>query len=364
MASFNAGRHKSVSLINKGIFNCVKNKMRISMVTGLSSIGKVISFRNAGGMGTQVPILAEKLEEKGFDVAIDDVKDFDVLHLHNPLPNFVPLVRRAKRQGKPVVIHARHIPELVKGGFKFDKILYPVFDLYSRWLYNQADVVICATPYVKRWMEQNGVKSKLAVIPNGVDISRFCQDDERRAEFRKNHALEGKFLIFSVGLLIPRKGVRDFINVAKKFEGKDAYHFLWVGSTEPGLEKADISDAPGNINFIGHIPFDEMPAVYSAGDVFFFPTYAESYGNVLFEAAASGKPIVLRDIEIYEDWLKNGVNCLKGKTAEEYAAHIKTLFENKKMRESLGKEAKRLAEEHNIDNTVSKLAELYESLIE
>ena len=337
--------------------------MKISMVTGLSTLSKLISFKNAGGMGTQVPILAGKLKEQGFDVVIDDTEDFDVLHLHNPMPNFVPTIKKAKKEGKPVIIHARHIPELVKGGFKFDKILYPVFERYSRWLYNQADVVVCATPYVKRWMEKNNIKSRLEVIPNGVDIERFSYDDEKRRDFRKKHGFEDKFIIFSVGLLIPRKGVSDFIEVAKKFEGNKKYQFLWVGSTEKGLEKVDVSDAPENIEFIGHVPFEEMVSVYSAGDIFFFPTYAESYGNVLFEAAAAGKVLLIRDIEIYEDWLKNGVNCLKGKSVEEYATHIKRIVEDDELRERLEFGARKLAEEHDIEETVNKLAELYRNLI-
>jgi len=38
------------------------------MVTGLDAMSRLISFNNAGGMGTQVPILARKLGEMGFDV--------------------------------------------------------------------------------------------------------------------------------------------------------------------------------------------------------------------------------------------------------------------------------------------------------
>jgi len=337
--------------------------MKISMVTGLSTLSRLISFKNAGGMGTQVPILAGKLKERGFDVVIDDIKDFDILHLHNPMPNFIPTIKKARKAGKPVVIHARHIPELVKGGFKFDSLLYPIFDRYSRWLYNQADVVVCATPYVKRWMEKNSIKSRLAVIPNGVDIGRFSCDNKKGKGFRKKHGFENKFIIFSVGLLIPRKGVSDFIEVAKKFERDENYQFLWVGSIEKGLEKVDISDAPENIKFIGHVPFEEMASVYSAGDIFFFPTYAESYGNVLFEAAAAGKVLLIRDIEIYEDWLKSEVNCLKGKSVEEYAAYIKRVAEDDELRERLELGAKKLAEEHDIDKTVNKLAELYMDLV-
>ncbi len=339
-----------------------KDRMKISMVTGLDAMSRLITFKNAGGMGTQVPILAKRLEWKGFEIRIDETHDFDILHLHNPMPNFIPLIKRAKKNGKPVIMHARHIPELVKGGFKFDKLLYPIFDRYSKWLYNQADTIVCATPYVKRWMEKNGAESELVVIPNGVDCERFAPDEEKGRIFRKKHGFDEKFIIFSVGLVIPRKGVRDFIEVAKNLEDRNDFQFVWIGSTESGLKKADISDATENTEFIGHVPFNEMNGVYSGGNIFFFPTYAESYGNALFEAAAAGKPLLIRNIGVYKDWFKNGVNCLKGKSVGEYVSHIKTLSENGELRERLEEGAIKLAEEHDIDKTVDMLSDLYRGL--
>lgn len=334
--------------------------MKVCMVTGLTSLSKIFSFKSAGGMGTQVPILAEKLKERGIDVGIDDTKKFDILHLHNPMPQFIPLIKKSKKEGKPLIIHARHLPELVKGGFKFDGMIYPFFNKYSRWLYNQADVVICATPYVKKWMEENEVVSKLIVIPNGVDCPRFTYDEAKRREFRKKYGIGNEWVVFSVGLLIPRKGVLDFISVAENFENMK---FIWIGSTEPGLKKIDVSHAPKNVHFTGHIPFEEMPFIYSGGDIFFFPTYAESYGNVLFEAAAAGRILVIRDIEIYEEWLKDGINCLKGKSVEEYVEKIREIISNEKLREKLREGAIKLAKEHDIEKSVEKLVSIYTDLV-
>ncbi len=334
--------------------------MKVCMVTGLNSLSKIFNFKSAGGMGTQVPILAEKLGERGIEVSIDDAKDCDIIHLHNPMPQFIPLIRKAKKEGKALVIHARHLPELVKGGFKFDGMIYPFFNKYSRWLYNQADVVICATPYVKKWMEENGIKSKLVVIPNGVDCSRFTYDEVKRKEFRRRYGIGNEWVVFSVGLLIPRKGVLDFIDVAKRLE---EIKFIWIGSTEPGLKKIDVSHAPKNVMFIGHVPFNDMPSAYSAGDIFLFPTYAESYGNVLFEAAAAGRILVVRDIEVYKEWLEDGVNCLKGKSVEKYVEKIEKIINDEKLRRRLKEGAIKLAKEHDIDESVERLISMYTDLV-
>jgi 1,2-diacylglycerol-3-alpha-glucose alpha-1,2-glucosyltransferase len=336
--------------------------MKICMVTGLQKLGRMLSFTSAGGMGTQVPMLAERLRSRGFEVSIDDPAGCDVIHLHNPMPQFVPLIFRAKKRGTPVVIHARHLPELVKGGFKFESVIHPLFSRYSRWLYNQADLVICATPYVRRWMEDNRVSSALTVIPNGVNLERFAYSEEKRQRFREQHGVGDRCVVFSVGLLIPRKGVHDFIETARRLPPGD-YAFFWAGSSEPGLERVDTSDAPDNVTFLGHVPFDRIGELYSGGDIFFFPTHAESYGNVLFEAAAAERLLLIRDIDIYRSWLRHGENCLKGDSADTFAEAIEQMRQDGEMRERLRQGARKLAEEHDISRTVDLLADVYTRLV-
>lgn len=337
--------------------------MKICMVTGLQKLGRMLSFTNAGGMGTQVPMLAERLRSQGIAVSIDDPTGCDVIHLHNPMPQFVPLILRAKKRGTPVIIHARHLPELVKGGFKFEGIIHPVFNRYSRWLYNQADMVICATPYVHRWMKDNDVTSPTRVIPNGVNRDMFSFSEKDRQRFRETHDVGEKCVVFSVGLLIPRKGVRDFIETARRLESSGDYAFFWAGSSEPGLERVDVSDAPGNVTFLGHVPFEQMSQVYAGGDIFFFPTYAESYGNVLFEAAAAERALLIRDIQIYRDWLHHEENCLKGSSVDDFSAAIERIHHDSELRQQLQQGARRLAEEHDISRTVDLLADTYARLV-
>ncbi len=331
------------------------------MITGLASVRKLMDFVNAGGMGTQVPLITEKLRERGVDVRMEDAAECDILHLHTPLPTYLPMIKRARRIGRKVVIHARHLPELVKGGFKGGRLIYPLFHRYSQYLYNQADAVVCATPYVKSWMENHGVHSKLYVIPNGVDCSFFRKSEELGLRFRETHHIpEDAFAVLSVGLMIPRKGIHDFVEVAKRCS--DAT-FIWVGATEKVLEKVHVT-FPENFVHIPYLPFSDMPSAYNGADVFLFPTHAESYGNVLMEAAACERAIVLRNIEIYREWFTHEENCLKGTTVDEFVQAVEHLRENGTLRESIARAARRTAEEHDIPHTIDALMGMYEELLQ
>ena len=333
--------------------------MKVCMLTGLNKIGAFINFKNAGGMGTQVPLLAEKLRERGIDVDVDGEGEYDIYHVHNPMPNYIPLMKKARRRGAKIIVHARHLPELVRGGFKFGNAIYPFFHVYSIFFYSRADAVICATPYVKKWMEKNGIKTKLYLIPNGVDCSFFYPSEELRKKFREEHGIGNETVVFSVGLMIPRKGIHDFVEVARRC---DDMKFIWIGSTERGLEKVNI-EMPSNMIHIPFIPFKEMPSAYNGGDIFFFPTYAESYGNVLMEAAACGKPLVMRDIEIYEEWFIHGENCMKGRNVDDFVRILEEMKE-KKLRGRLGKKAREIVMSQDISKTIDKLVRMYEELIE
>ena len=130
-----------------------------------------------------------------------------------------------------------------------------------------------------------------------------------------------------------------------------------------GLEKVEIS-IPENMLHIPYLPFHEMPLAYNGGDIFFFPTYAESYGNVLMEAAACGKALVIRDIEIYREWFVHGENCLKGRNVDEFVDAIEEISRNEEMRKRLAENAQSTAQEQDISRTIDEMIKMYYELME
>jgi len=138
--------------------------------------------------------------------------------------------------------------------------------------------------------------------------------------------------------------------------------FVWVGASAPLLKDALDKIARGRVLFPGHVPFEEIVGVYSAADVFVFPTRAESYGNVMLEAASCGCPLLIRDIPVYEDWVVDGRHCLKAKSDDEFSARLSELLADPKLRNKMVEGSKQLAAEHDIKRTAQMLKELYESL--
>ena len=336
----------------------------VCMLTELESYRSIIPFKNPGGMGTNAPMVAKELERLGVRVLFNDPGgDYDVLHCHTPLPNSFYWALRRKIAGKPLVVHGRHLPELVKGGFKGGDLVYPFVRWYSTMFYNMGDVVLGATPYVAKSLARDGVRGPFRTIPNGINRQVFVRDEALGRRYREKWGVSASDkLVLTVGLRIPRKGVDTFVNMATMLQDRKDVKFVWVGASEVLLEDALDSTPPGNVHFAGHVPFEDIVGVYSAADVFVFPTRAESYGNVMLEAASCGCPLLIRDIPVYEEWVADGRHCLKAVDDSDFARKLRLLLDDDRLRSSLVAGARSLAEEHDIRKTAVMLKELYESL--
>jgi len=336
----------------------------VCMMTELEKYRSVIPFKNPGGMGTNVPMVARELEKLGVRVVMNKpAEDYDVLHLHSPLPDSFLWALRRRRQGKPVVVHGRHLPELVKGGFKGGSMVYPFVRAYSVKFYNLGNVVLGATPYVAKSLAKDGVRGPFKIIPNGINREVFVRDDALGSRFRERLGVSpSEKLVLSVGLRIPRKGVDTFVNMSNALKDRKDVKFVWVGASEALLEDALDTISKGSVTFAGHVPFEEIVGVYSAADVFVFPTRAESYGNVMLEAASCGCPLLIRDIPVFEEWVHDGVHCMKARSDEEFASKLRSLLDDGSLRSRMVTGAKRLAEEQDMKKTAAMLKELYENL--
>ena len=339
-------------------------------MTELQSFSGLIPFQNPGGMGTIVPLWISELEKLGCKVNLDDTKsDYDILHLHNPFPRSIGTGMSARIKNRPVVVHGHHLPELVKGGFKGGTIIYPLNKLYSRIFFSLGDVVVAPSPFAAKSLRDLGVKRPFKVIFNGVDRTRFKRDLLAGREFRKKFKIpEEAFMVLSVGLRIPRKGVDTFLETAAEYRKQhpaSKVKFVWVGGTETLLLDAmPEGKLPDNVLFTGFVPLKTLLDSYSAANVFFLPTRAESYGNVILEAASMGLPIIVRDIPAFDGWLTDGKDCIKRSNPVDFAKAVESIWTDDGLRSALCSGSDGLAQTHDIINTAKKLFDVYSSLME
>lgn len=299
---------------------------------------------------------------KGVGVALttDPSESFDILHIHSVGPRSLYLAERYTGR-RPVIMNSHITAEDFANSYRMSDSLAPYLARYLKFFYGKADLVVAPSTYTRRILKDHyEVARPIKVVSNGVDVKRFSPNKRKRLLGRARYGLEG-LVPFSVGLVLLRKGVDLFCEVGRLLP---RYMFAWFGRIRKGVKPETlrlVESAPENVRFTGHV--EDVAEAYSAGDVFFFPSSVENEGIAILEAAASGKPLLLRDAECFEGRFTHGVNCLKGNTSEEFAGLIRQLATNESLYERLSAGALEVARAHSLETVGSRLREIYTELV-
>lgn len=302
------------------------------------------------------------LEKAGVEYTLDPRGDYDVIHINTILPRSLFYAKRAKDHGKKVILHAHTLEEDTRNSFTLSNTIAPMFKKYLKYYYNLADHIICPTPYVKKLLEtEYGIKKPITAVSNGVDLDKFKFSKEGRGNYRERYNLKG-IVPFAIGHVFMRKGVTTFIDVARHFDNQ----FVWFGSMYGGLAKnpeveTAIRTKPKNVLFPGYV--DNIFSAYSSGDIFFFPTMAETQGIVILEAWAMERPVLIRDLPVFSDWTHDGKDCLKAKDNDGFGEKLRMLMDDESLRKKLVKEGSKTVKEHSIDKVGLQLKKVYEDTL-
>lgn len=290
-------------------------------------------------------------------------KDYDIIHINTIFPESYRMAKKARRMGKKVIYHAHSTEEDFQNSFLLSNQVAPVFKTWLCKCYGSADLIITPTPYSKRLLENYNLNKPIVAISNGIDLSYYQQDEEAATRFREKYGFKKEDkIIMSVGLYIERKGICDFVELAKRFP---QYQFIWFGYTNLNTVPANIKEAVqtklDNLHFPGYIPRSEVRDAYLGADLFLFMTHEETEGIVLLEALASKIPTLVRDIPIYEGWFEDGKNIYKATTMEEFEQKISGILEHQLP--DLTQEGYKVAQERDIKAVGKQLKEVYEYVL-
>lgn len=261
------------------------------------------------GVGSAYLEMVELVKEiESFDVLINSKKEADITHYHTiDLGHFF----HAKTKKSGVKIGYVHfLPETIDGSLKMPKFARRIFDKYIISFYKKMDYLVTVNPYFIEKLENYDIdRKKITSIPNYVSCQTFRSIKEADLErIRKKYKLENSFTVLGVGQVQTRKGVLDFVEQAKQSPEKQ---FVWAGGfsfgaiTDGYKELKEITEnPPENVKFLGIIDRSEMNDLYNIADVFFMPSYSELFPMAILEAMSVGKPILLRDLDIYKGILE------------------------------------------------------------
>lgn len=283
---------------------------------------------------------------------------FDIVHAHEPLTLPVPIIALQHSQALNVgTFHAYRDTHLI---YQYGRRLFqPFFDKLDGRIAVSKAAKDTVAPYFG---------GKFVIIPNGIDVNRFGASHIRPLE----EYTDGKLNVLFVGRLDPRKGfrylIRAFPYVKQEFPQA---RLIVVGAYLQKDQASHLRYARQHnltdVQFVGHVSDEELPRYYRSCHVFCAPsTGFESFGIVLLEAMAAGKPVVASDIPGYRDLLDNGKQGLLSEPRNEksLAQAIIRILTNPHLQREMGKQGQVKARRYSWREVAVRVLDYYRDLLE
>ena len=279
-------------------------------------------------------------------------ENFDVIHLHNPYTPLLPLL--VLRFSRSLNIGTFH-------GFHEEEKRYLLRKRILRGSFERLHGCIAVSPPAREFMNRY-FRADYQVIPNTVDVDHFASPASPIPEL-----MDGKINLLFVGRMEKRKGLKYLLRAYSRL--KWDYPDLRLVVVGPGTPDKESFRIIGERNlrdvvFTGAVSYSELPGYYQAAHIFCAPnTGRESFGIVLLEAMAAGKPVVGSDIEGFASVVDHGVQgiLVPPKDDQALADALRSLLESPSLQEKLVAAGKSHVQQYRVEQVAPKVLDFYET---
>ncbi|MBX3053753.1 MAG: glycosyltransferase [Caldilineaceae bacterium] len=294
-------------------------------------------------------------------------RDADVVHLHAPYPPG-ELARLLVAAGRRTVI-TWHSDIVKQAG------LLRFYAPFLRAALHRADKILVASPpYVQSSAFLRPVSErspeKIAVVPFGIDLSRYVENAELLAKVKTIRARYGPGpLVLFVGRMRYYKGLHVLVQAMAQVENARCL-IVGVGPLEAEI-RAQVTGLglTERVLFAGEVDDADLPAYYQAADIFCLPSVhrSEALGIVLLEAMASGLPLISTELGTGTSWVnQHEVTGLvvSPEDPDALAGAINRLARNEDERRSFAQAAHaRAADEFDVAQMLTRIEAIYREIL-
>lgn len=212
---------------------------------------------------------------------LSNAASIDVIHAYGLNAAFIARLLKIFFN-KRIVMSTEAIYNYKQGGL-FTKIV--------KWVLDGFDKILAQSEASKKEMTRIGINSdKIDIFHHWINQKKFKPLDKSKE--KKKLGWEDKFTAIFIGRLISLKGINIFLEVAKK-TNKDIV-FKIVGDDGPELGAVKKAERElSNLEYLGPIPYDNLPSYYAASDVLIYPAlYDEDMSYSILDSLSCGTPVI------------------------------------------------------------------------
>lgn len=300
---------------------------------------------------------------------LSSLDSFDIIHVHEYSTYQNIIVRQlAKKYGVPYVLQAHgSLPKIGREGRRW------LFDAFfgHRLLKDASRVIALNRMEVDQYSLAGVPLEKIALVPNGIDLSQFA-DLPNRGCFRKKFGLdENKQILLFLGRLNKIKGLDTLAIAFKQVVEQSKNVTLVIAGPDDGylnslknlVSSLKIGD---NVLLVGPLYGDNKLSAYVDADVYVLPSTYETFPVTILEAYACSKPVIASNVGSLNDLVLEEVTGLlvEAGSADKLARSIISLLNNPKKAVEMGLNGKRLVyENYNTGKVADMFETIYKSII-
>ena len=253
----------------------------------------------------------------------------DVVHSHTEFVAFWWARRLAHRLAVPHV-HTYHTlyADYTHYFFPHEGVGRALSARFARRTLNRTTAVIAPTAKIERLLRGYGVRVPIAVVPTGVDLTRFTPGPPSEELRRSLGLADGIPVILSLGRLAAEKNVTEVVDLLSGLRD-EAWQLVvagdgpQAGALRRQVERLGLAD---RVRFAGAVDPADVPDYYRLADVFVSASRSETQGLTYLEALASGVPVLCRDDPSLDGIVHDGRNGRRYCDAEEFGRSLAWLL--------------------------------------
>lgn len=318
-------------------------------------------------MGVEVKYFPIRKKIEDFEVALpklseikNEVRGADVVWLQTLVPLGICASHYARYYKIPVCYYNHIIEwEVVNSSKLFPPgfLLEPIVKRLAKYYFNGFDMLITPSNDVETKIRGIGVKTNSKIIRLGVDSKKFIKTKNKDQKTRIKNGI-------TIGY-VGRIAVEKKIDLLKKVfdELSEEYPELTLLLVGDGTEEMKKQIYGKNIIFTGFV--NNVEDYLNKIDIFVLPSLTETTSLATLEAMSCELPVVASRVGSMKEYIedeKNGMLFDSG-DMEELKKKIKILIEDKKLREKLGRNARKTVIKMNSwDNVAKQISEVLNKL--
>lgn len=168
--------------------------------------------------------------------------------------------------------------------------------LVRSWVYRRTDRFLAFSEEAEKYLHSIDVSGTIDRTSWSLDMNKFHAVGDGRETLGQSCNFQEKIRVLFVGALVPSKGMMPLLHswarLPVKIRSRSVLQVVGTGPLAQEAKSFTQEQGITEVEFMGSVPYKQMPEFYSSADLFILPTLQDLYSLTVLEAMACGCPVI------------------------------------------------------------------------